>query len=179
MSVLACSLNKIANDLPAPGSGPRSGPARYPSPRTSRGRPSYLPGNPTRTGDHHGRCPGHGQPRHRHGRGRPGPFSRRLQAVMNALLSSIRLLANSSVAFTDNCVVGVTANTALRQAHEREPHARLTLNSTSATTTRPRSRRRRTRTARLFEAGPEGSGSSPRRSSKWVVPGDMIKPRGA
>ena len=83
LNTLAVSLFKIASDIRLMGSGPRSGIARNLAAR-ERARLLHHAGqgqpDPSRGADH-GLLPGHGQPRHDHCRGQPGPFrAERLQA---------------------------------------------------------------------------------------------------
>jgi fumarate hydratase class II len=116
MNVLACSLNKIANDIRFLGSGPRSGLGELSLPENEPGS-SIMPGkvNPTQcealtmvcaqvVGNHaaitFGGCQGH--------------FELNVfKPVMVAnLLTSVRLIAESSRCFTKSCVVGIVPNTA-------------------------------------------------------------------
>ena len=187
MNVLACSLNKIANDLRLLGSGPRSGLGEISLPENEPGS-SIMPGkvNPTQCeavtmvaaqvmGNHVTATVG----------GAQGHFELNVfkPVMINALLSSVRLLANSSVAFTDNCVVGVTANTGRIDQLMNESLMLVTaLNShigyDNAAAIAKKAHKDGTT---LFEAGgPEGLRLFTKEEfEKWVVPGDMIKPKGA
>ena len=114
MNVLACSLNKIANDIRFLGSGPRSGIGELSLPENEPGS-SIMPGkvNPTQcealtmvcaqvVGNHSAITFG----------GAQGHFELNVfKPLMIAnLLSSVRLLADSSRCFTKSCVVGIEAN---------------------------------------------------------------------
>jgi len=115
LNVLACSLNKIANDLRFLGSGPRCGFGELSLPENEPGS-SIMPGkvNPTQcealtmvcaqvVGNHAAITFG----------GAQGHFELNVfKPVMIAnLLQSIRLLADASRCFTKSCVVGIVANT--------------------------------------------------------------------
>merc|ERR1719399_1316999 len=114
LTVVACSLNKIANDLRLLGSGPRSGLGELSLPENEPGS-SIMPGkvNPTQcemmtmvaarvVGDcataQFGGVQGHFE------------LNVFKPVMAMALLSSTRLLADCSVAFTDKCVSGIVAN---------------------------------------------------------------------
>merc|ERR1712133_160180 len=113
-NVLACSIMKIANDIRFLGSGPRCGLGELSLPENEPGS-SIMPGkvNPTQCeaitmvaaqvmGNHVAVTVG----------GSNGHFELNvLKPMMVAnVLRSIRLLGDSSVAFTDNCVNGIEAN---------------------------------------------------------------------
>merc|ERR1712060_934154 len=114
LTAVACSLNKIANDLRLLGSGPRSGLGELSLPENEPGS-SIMPGkvNPTQcealtmvcaqvVGNHGAVTAG----------GAQGHFELNVfKPVMVAnLLASTRLLADSSRCFTKSCVVGIEAN---------------------------------------------------------------------
>jgi len=114
LNVLACSLNKIANDIRFLGSGPRSGLGEISLPENEPGS-SIMPGkvNPTQcealtmvcaqvVGNHAAITFG----------GAQGHFELNVfKPVMIAnLLSSVRLLADASQCFTKSCVVGIKPN---------------------------------------------------------------------
>ena len=114
LNVLACSLNKIANDLRFLGSGPRSGLGELSLPENEPGS-SIMPGkvNPTQCeamtmvcaqvmGNHVAVTVG----------GAQGHFELNVfKPLMIAnLLSSIRLVGDACGAFTKSCVVGIEAN---------------------------------------------------------------------
>ena len=114
LAATACALNKIANDLRLLGSGPRSGLGEISLPENEPGS-SIMPGkvNPTQceavtmvaarvVGDCATAQFG----------GAQGHFELNVfkPVMAMALLSSTRLLADCSVAFTDKCVSGIVAN---------------------------------------------------------------------
>ncbi|TYZ63657.1 hypothetical protein PybrP1_006790 [[Pythium] brassicae (nom. inval.)] len=114
MNTIACSIMKIANDIRFLGSGPRSGLGELTLPANEPGS-SIMPGkvNPTQCeaitmvcaqvmGNHVAVTVG----------GANGHFELNVfkPVMISNLLSSIRLLGDSAVAFTDNCVVGIEAN---------------------------------------------------------------------
>ncbi|KAJ0392715.1 hypothetical protein P43SY_009390 [Pythium insidiosum] len=114
MNTIACSIMKIANDIRFLGSGPRSGLGELTLPANEPGS-SIMPGkvNPTQCeaitmvcaqvmGNHVAVTVG----------GSNGHFELNVfkPVMISNLLSSIRLLGDSAVAFTDNCVVGIEAN---------------------------------------------------------------------
>ncbi|TMW62384.1 hypothetical protein Poli38472_009877 [Pythium oligandrum] len=114
MNTIACSIMKIANDIRFLGSGPRSGLGELTLPANEPGS-SIMPGkvNPTQCeaitmvcaqvmGNHVAVSVG----------GSNGHFELNVfkPVMISNLLSSIRLLGDSAVAFTDNCVVGIEAN---------------------------------------------------------------------
>jgi fumarate hydratase class II len=114
LNVLACSLNKIANDIRLLASGPRSGIGELLLPELEPGS-SIMPGkvNPTQCealtmvcaqvqGNHVAVTIGASQ----------GHFELNVFKPLIAanVLRSIRLLADASVSFTVNCVTGILAN---------------------------------------------------------------------
>ena len=114
LNVLACSLNKIANDIRLLGSGPRSGLGELSLPENEPGS-SIMPGkvNPTQceaitmvcaqvVGNHTAITFG----------GAQGHFELNVfkPVMVSNLLSSTRLLADSSQCFSRSCVVGIVAN---------------------------------------------------------------------
>lgn len=114
LNVLACSIMKIANDIRFLGSGPRCGLGELSLPENEPGS-SIMPGkvNPTQCeaitmvagqvmGNHVAVTVG----------GSNGHFELNVFKPMMVanVLRSIRLLGDSCVAFTDNCVVGIEAN---------------------------------------------------------------------
>ena len=114
LNVLACSLMKIANDLRLLGSGPRSGIGEIILPANEPGS-SIMPGkvNPTQCealtmvcaqvmGNHTAVSVA----------GSNGHFELNVfkPVMIYNVLQSIRLLADSCVSFTDNCVTGIEAN---------------------------------------------------------------------
>jgi len=114
LNTIACSLMKIANDLRFLGSGPRCGLGELSLPANEPGS-SIMPGkvNPTQCeaitmvcaqvmGNHVAISVG----------GSNGHFELNVfKPVMIAnLLSSIRLIGDACVSFTENCVTGILAN---------------------------------------------------------------------
>jgi len=114
LNVLACSIMKIANDIRFLGSGPRCGLGELSLPENEPGS-SIMPGkiNPTQCeaitmvaaqvmGNHVAVTVG----------GSNGHFELNVFKPMMVanVLRSIRLIGDSCVAFTDNCVVGIEAN---------------------------------------------------------------------
>merc|ERR1712046_567603 len=114
MNEAATSINKIANDIRFLGSGPRCGLGELSLPENEPGS-SIMPGkvNPTQCeaitmvagqvmGNHVAVTVG----------GSNGHFELNVFKPMMVanVLRSIRLLGDSCVAFTDNCVVGIQAN---------------------------------------------------------------------
>merc|ERR1719232_695980 len=114
LNVVACSIMKIANDMRFLGSGPRCGLGELSLPENEPGS-SIMPGkvNPTQCeaitmvaaqvmGNHVAVTVG----------GSNGHFELNVFKPMMVanVLRSIRLLGDSSVAFTDKCVTGMTVN---------------------------------------------------------------------
>merc|ERR1712060_464575 len=114
LTVVACSLNKIANDLRLLGSGPRSGLGELSLPENEPGS-SIMPGkvNPTQcemmtmvaaqvVGNHNAVTTG----------GLQGHFELNVfkPVMISNLLQSIRLLGDGAASLTDRCVVGIVAN---------------------------------------------------------------------
>ncbi|KAL1435148.1 hypothetical protein MTO96_011079 [Rhipicephalus appendiculatus] len=114
LNVLACSLMKIANDIRFLGSGPRCGFGELSLPENEPGS-SIMPGkvNPTQCeavtmvacqvmGNNVAVTVG----------GSNGHFELNVfkPLIVSNVLRSVRLLADSSVSFTDHCVVGIVPN---------------------------------------------------------------------
>lgn len=114
LNTAATALMKIANDIRLLGSGPRSGLGELSLPENEPGS-SIMPGkvNPTQSeamtmvcaqvmGNHVAVTIG----------GSNGHFELNVfkPVIIYNVLQSIRLLADSAVSFTDNCVVGIEAN---------------------------------------------------------------------
>merc|ERR1719245_2088244 len=114
LNVLACSIMKIANDIRFLGSGPRCGLGELSLPENEPGS-SIMPGkvNPTQCeaitmvaaqvmGNHVAVTVG----------GSNGHFELNVfkPMMVSNVLRSIRLIGDSCVAFTDNCVDGITVN---------------------------------------------------------------------
>ncbi|XP_051869195.1 fumarate hydratase, mitochondrial [Pristis pectinata] len=115
MNVVACSLMKVANDIRFLGSGPRSGLGELILPENEPGS-SIMPGkvNPTQCeavtmvaaqvmGNHVAITVG----------GSNGHFELNVfkPMMIKNVLNSAQLIGDSCVSFTDNCVVGIQANT--------------------------------------------------------------------
>ena len=184
MNTVACSLMKIANDLRLLASGPRSGLGEISLPENEPGS-SIMPGkvNPTQCeaitmvaaqvmGNHTTATIA----------GATGHFELNVfkPVMINALLSSIRLIADSSIAFTDNCVVGIEANEdRIDQLMESSLMLVTALNSKigydNAALIAKKAHKEGTS---LFEAGgPDGLGLYTKEEfDAWVVPADMIGP---
>ena len=116
LNTIAASLMKIANDIRLLGSGPRSGLGELILPANEPGS-SIMPGkvNPTQAealtmvcaqviGNHVAVTIG----------GATGHFELNVfkPVIIYNVLQSIRLIADASVSFADNCVVGIEANQA-------------------------------------------------------------------
>src|SRR5690606_10460661 len=111
---LACSLMKIANDVRLLGSGPRCGIGEISLPENEPGS-SIMPGkvNPTQSEALTMVCAQvMGNNTTISVAGSNGHFELNVfkPVMINALLQSIRLLADGARSFTDNCVVGIEAN---------------------------------------------------------------------
>ena len=114
LNALASGLFKIANDIRLMGSGPRSGLGEISLPENEPGS-SIMPGkvNPTQCEALTMVCAqviGNGTTVSF--AGSQGNFELNVfkPVIANAVLQSIRLLADAAVSFTDNCVVGIKAN---------------------------------------------------------------------
>ena len=115
LNTLAVSLMKIANDIRLLGSGPRSGIGEISLPENEPGS-SIMPGkvNPTQSEAMTMVCAqvmgNHVTITHA---GATGHFELNVfkPVLIYNLLQSIRLIADASRSFTENCVVGITANT--------------------------------------------------------------------
>ncbi|AMB45787.1 class II fumarate hydratase [Methylobacterium sp. AMS5] len=115
LTALASGLFKIANDIRLLGSGPRSGLGELSLPENEPGS-SIMPGkvNPTQCEALTMVCAqviGNGTTVSF--AGSQGHFELNVfkPVIANAVLQSVRILADASVSFTDNCVVGIKANT--------------------------------------------------------------------
>jgi fumarate hydratase class II len=116
LNVLAVSLNKIANDIRFLGSGPRSGLGELILPANEPGS-SIMPGkvNPTQCEALTQVC---AQVFGNHVTitvaGASGHFELNVfkPVIVYNLLQSVRLLADASMSFTDNCVAGIEADRA-------------------------------------------------------------------
>ena len=128
LNVLAVSLNKIANDIRLLGSGPRCGLGELALPENEPGS-SIMPGkvNPTQAEAMTMVC---AQVMGNHTAvtvaGAQGHFELNVfkPVMIYNVLQSIRLIADASDSFTDNCVTGIRAN---RERIERLLHESLML----------------------------------------------------
>ncbi len=179
----AVSLMKIANDIRLLGSGPRSGLGEIALPANEPGS-SIMPGkvNPTQCEaltmvcaqvmGNHTTVSVAGS----HGHLELNVFK---PVMIYSVLQSIRLLSDSAVSFTDNCVVGIEANTAridklmnesLMLVTALNPHigydnaAKIAKKAHADGTT-------------LKEAGMELGLLNEEQFAQWIVPAEMIKPR--
>ena len=114
LNTVAVSLFKIANDIRFLGSGPRSGLGELSLPENEPGS-SIMPGkvNPTQAEAMTMVCAQvHGNQAAISFAGSQGHFELNVYkpVMANAMLQSIRLLADASVSFADRCVAGITAN---------------------------------------------------------------------
>ncbi|MBT6509884.1 MAG: class II fumarate hydratase, partial [Rhodospirillaceae bacterium] len=114
LNVIAVSLNKIANDVRLLGSGPRSGIGEISLPANEPGS-SIMPGkvNPTQCEALTMVCAEvMGNNTAVTVAGAQGHFELNVfkPVMVYNVLRSIRLLADSAVSFTDNCVTGIEAN---------------------------------------------------------------------
>ena len=114
LASLAAGLFKIANDIRLMGSGPRSGLGEISLPENEPGS-SIMPGkvNPTQAEAMTMLCcQVAGNQTTVTFAGSQGHFELNVfkPVIVNAVLQSIRLLADGAVSFTDNCVVGIEPN---------------------------------------------------------------------
>jgi fumarate hydratase, class II len=117
LAALSAGLFKIANDIRLMGSGPRSGIGEISLPENEPGS-SIMPGkvNPTQAEAMTMLCcQVAGNQTTVTFAGSQGHFELNVfkPVIVNAVLQSIRLLADGAISFTDNCVVGIEPN------HER------------------------------------------------------------
>jgi fumarate hydratase class II len=116
LNTVAASLFKIANDIRFLGSGPRSGLGELILPENEPGS-SIMPGkvNPTQSEALTMVCAQvFGNQTTVTVAGSQGHFELNVfkPVIAHAFLQSVRLLRDAAVSFTDNCVVGIQANTA-------------------------------------------------------------------
>jgi fumarate hydratase class II len=114
LSALSAGLFKIANDIRLMGSGPRSGIGEISLPENEPGS-SIMPGkvNPTQAEAMTMLCcQVAGNQTTVTFAGSQGHFELNVfkPVIVNAVLQSIRLLADGAISFTDNCVVGIEPN---------------------------------------------------------------------
>ncbi|MEO0589902.1 MAG: class II fumarate hydratase [Pseudomonadota bacterium] len=183
LNSVAVSAMKIANDIRLLGSGPRSGLGEIALPANEPGS-SIMPGkvNPTQCEaitmvcaqvmGNHTTVSVAGS----HGHLELNVFK---PVMVYSVLQSIRLLADSAVSFTDNCVTGIEANTqridklmneSLMLVTALNPHigydnaAKIAKKAHADGTT-------------LKEAGLELGLLTEEQFGEWIVPAEMIKPR--
>ncbi|MEL7199363.1 MAG: class II fumarate hydratase [Pseudomonadota bacterium] len=179
----AVSLMKVANDIRLLGSGPRSGLGEIALPANEPGS-SIMPGkvNPTQCEaltmvcaavmGNHTTVSVAGS----HGHLELNVFK---PVMIYSVLQSIRLLSDSAVSFTENCVTGIEANTdridklmneSLMLVTALNPHigydnaAKIAKKAHADGTT-------------LKEAGMELGLLTEEQFAEWIVPAEMIKPR--
>ncbi len=183
LNSVAVSLMKIANDIRLLGSGPRSGLGEIALPANEPGS-SIMPGkvNPTQCEAITMVC---AQVMGNHTTVSVAGSNGHLElnvfkpVMIYSVLQSIRLIADSARSFTDNCVVGIEANTAridklmnesLMLVTALNPHigydnaAKIAKKAHADGTT-------------LKEAALELGLLTEEQFAQWVVPSEMIKPR--
>jgi len=185
LNVLACSLNKIANDIRLLGSGPRSGLGELSLPENEPGS-SIMPGkvNPTQCeaitmvcaqviGNHAAITFG----------GAQGHFELNVfKPVMVAnLLHSIQIIADASKCFTKSCVNGIVANedritylmeNSLMLVTALNPHIGYDKASAIA------KKAHKDGTTLIEAGGPKGLNYfTEQQFAEWVKPGEMVGPR--
>lgn len=183
LNSVAVSLMKIANDVRLLGSGPRSGLGEIALPANEPGS-SIMPGkvNPTQCEAITMVC---AQVMGNHTTVSVAGSNGHLElnvfkpVMIYSTLQSIRLIADSARSFTDNCVVGIEANTAridklmnesLMLVTALNPHigydnaAKIAKKAHADGTT-------------LKEAALELGLLTEEQFAEWVVPSEMIKPR--
>ncbi len=183
LNSVAVSAMKIANDIRLLGSGPRSGLGEIALPANEPGS-SIMPGkvNPTQCEALTMVCAQvMGNQTTVSVAGSHGHLELNVfkPVMIYAVLQSIRLLSDSAVSFTDNCVTGIEANThridklmneSLMLVTALNPHigydnaARIAKKAHADGTT-------------LKEAGLELGLMTEEQFADWIVPSDMIKPR--
>jgi fumarate hydratase class II len=183
MNTIACSLNKIANDLRLLASGPRCGLGELALPANEPGS-SIMPGkvNPTQCeaitmvcaqvmGNHVAVTVG----------GAQGHFELNVfKPLMVAnMLQSARLVGDSCQCFTKNCVDGLTVNTArvdelmnasLMLVTALNPHIGYDKASKIAKSAHEAG-------STLKEAAVASGHLTAEQFDEWIVPGDMIGPK--
>jgi len=185
LNVLACSLNKIANDIRLLGSGPRSGLGELSLPENEPGS-SIMPGkvNPTQceaitmvcaqvVGNHSAITFA----------GAQGHFELNVfKPVMVAnLLNSVQLIADASQCFTKSCVNGIEANrdrikslmqSSLMLVTALNPHIGYDKSSKVA------KKAHKDGTTLIEAGGPNGLGYfTEEQFHNWVRPEEMIGPK--
>lgn len=183
LNTIAVSLMKIANDIRLLGSGPRCGIGEINLPANEPGS-SIMPGkvNPTQSeamtqvcaqvmGNHTAVTVG----------GSNGHFELNVfkPVMIYNVLTSIRLIADASISFTDNCVVGIEPN---HKRIEELLHGSLML----VTALNPHigydnaakiAKKAHADGTTLKEAGLELSLLTEEQFEEWIKPEEMVKPR--
>ena len=182
IATVAASLFKIANDIRFLGSGPRSGLGELLLPENEPGS-SIMPGkvNPTQCealsmvccqvmGNHVAITVA----------GSNGHFELNVfkPVMIHNLLQSVRLVADAAVSFTDNCVVGIRANTERIARLMKESLMRVTalnphIGYDNAAKIAKKAHKDGTT---LLEAGQALGLLTPEQFKKWVRPEKMIGP---
>jgi fumarate hydratase class II len=183
LNVLAASAMKIANDIRLLGSGPRSGIGEISLPENEPGS-SIMPGkvNPTQCealtqvcaevmGNHVAVTVA----------GSNGHFELNVfkPVIIHNVLRSIRLLGDAAVSFTDNCVVGIEANSeTIAQLMERSLMLVTALNPHIGYDNAAKIAKKAHKDGTtLLEAGLELGLFTEEQFEEWVVPANMIAPR--
>ena len=184
LNTIAVSMMKIANDIRLLGSGPRCGLGEIALPENEPGS-SIMPGkvNPTQCEAMTMVC---AQVMGNHVAVSVGGSNGHMElnvfkpVIIFNVLQSIRLLADSAVSFTDQCVVGIKANEAriekllnesLMLVTALNPHigydnaAKIAKKAHAEGTT-------------LKESALALGLLTEEQFAEWVIPADMIKPRG-
>jgi len=182
LNTAAVALMKIANDIRLLGSGPRCGIGEISLPENEPGS-SIMPGkvNPTQCEAMTMVCAQvMGNNVAVTVAGSNGHFELNVfkPVIIYNVLQSIRLLADACVSFTDNCVVGIEANTA---RIEKLMHESLML----VTALNPHigydnaakiAKKAHKEGTSLLEAGVALGLLTPEQFKEWVRPEDMVKP---
>ncbi|PCJ99865.1 MAG: fumarate hydratase, class II [Zetaproteobacteria bacterium] len=183
LNVLAASLMKIANDLRMLGSGPRCGIGEISLPTNEPGS-SIMPGkvNPTQCEAITMLC---AQVMGNHVTvtiaGSNGHFELNVfkPVMIYNVLQSIRLIADGCNSFTDNCVVGITANEARIEKLLNESLMLVTaLNPHIGYDNAAKiAKKAHADGSTLEEAGLKLGLLTSEQFKEWIKPLDMIKPR--
>ena len=182
-NVLAASLMKIANDLRLLGSGPRSGIAEINLPENEPGS-SIMPGkvNPTQAEAMTMVCT---QVMGNHVTVTVAGANGHLElnvfkpVIIYNVLQSGRLLADSCVSFTDNCVAGITVNLArIKQLLEQSLMLVTALNTHIGYDNAAKVAKKAHKEGKsLKQAAIELDLLTPAQFDQWVKPADMLGPK--
>jgi fumarate hydratase, class II len=183
LNVLAVSLMKIANDLRLLSSGPRSGIGEIMLPANEPGS-SIMPGkvNPTQCEAMTMVCAQvMGNNMAVAVAGSNGHFELNVfkPVIIHNVLQSIRLLADASRSFTDNCVVGIEANTArITKLMEESLMLVTALNPHIGYDNAAKiAKKAHAEDTSLKEAGIALGLLTSEQFDQWVKPADMVKPK--